>query len=117
MRRRAKFLRRKIPSGDARRYWRDLFTSLSSRLPLHASCLFLLIQLPDKPALVELGDEARIDKLFRLMTANIRSCLGDVIVGRFQTFGDRVWRGNKILLVDSVGPLQKFRISGFDVLC
>ena len=37
--------------------------------------LSLFVEFLDEPALVELGDETRVDKLFRLMAANIRSCL------------------------------------------
>ena len=87
----------------------------SLRAPCSLS-LSLFVQFLDKPTLVELGDETRVDKLFRLMAANIRSCLGDVIVGRFQTFGDRVGRSDEILLEDSIRAFEKFRVGGSYVL-
>ena len=76
------------------------------------SGLLLLVQFLDKPALVQLGDKARIDEFFWAMAADLRSSEGDDIVNGFQALGDGIRGGNEILLENSVGAFQILRIVG-----
>ena len=79
--------------------------------------LSLFVEFLDEPALVELGNETRVDKLFRFVRANVRAGLRHVVVGRFQTFGDRIGRGDEILLENIVRAFEKLRVGGSYVLC
>ena len=76
----------------------------------------MLVKLFDEAALVEFRDEARIDEFLRLVVANIRTGLRDVIEGGFEAFGDRIRGGDKVLFEEIVRAFEKFPIRGPDVL-
>src|SRR5688572_11692444 len=77
--------------------------------------LLAFVELLDKPALVEFRDETRVHEFLRLVVANVRTGLRDVVVGGFETFGDRIWGRDKVLFEDIVRAFEKFSIRGPDV--
>src|SRR4029450_7711649 len=52
--------------------------------------LFMFIELFDEPRLIQLGDETRVHEFFGLASADLWPGLRDVVIGRFQSFGDRI---------------------------
>src|SRR5690242_2047656 len=76
----------------------------------------LLVESLDESGFIQFRDKARVDKLFRFVCADLRPCLSDIIVSRFQPFGDRIGCGDEILLEHIIGTFQKLRIRGSYVL-
>src|SRR5262249_40193662 len=72
--------------------------------------LFLFIEFFDEPALIQLGDEARVHEFFGFAAADFWPRLRYVIIGGFQPLHDRIGHRNKILLVGVVGVFQRFPV-------
>ena len=103
---------------DRRFPWIPLDLQCIRQLSAHQCriVLFPFIQLLYKAALIQLCNEAGIDEFFGLVIADIGASLGDVVVGRFQAFGDRIRRGDEILLENIVRAFEKLRVGGSYVL-
>lgn len=62
--------------------------------------LLLPVEFPYKSALVQLCDKARTNELFGLVAPDLGVPGRDDLVDGVQVFGDRIRRGNEILLVN-----------------
>src|SRR6187200_2547583 len=80
-----------------------------------AAISLLPVELLDKAALIELGDEARVDELFRFVIVNFRPALRHLLVSELETADNRVRRRDKILAVDVVGAFEEFAIGSAQI--
>src|SRR5262245_47943514 len=91
-------------------FWASLPNS--QKIPI-ASLLF--VEFLDESALVQLGNEASVHKLFGLVAADVGIPGGDDFINHVQVFCDRIRRGNEILPISIVSAFQILRIFGSQV--